>query len=107
MRRLGAVVLVGVSTAVIAAPGLGRAHHSIAAMYDRDKTISREWYDPVGWAGLDKVPTRTEELDIVLKRQANIEARCASLRLEILEKGSRLKALGIEAEATRDRSHLS
>jgi hypothetical protein len=75
-------------------------------MYDRDKTISREWYDPVGWAGLDKVPTRAEELDVILKRQANIEARCVRLRAEILEKGSRLKALGIETEATRDRSHL-
>jgi hypothetical protein len=75
-------------------------------MYDRDKTISREWYDPVGWAGLDKVPTRTEELDVILKRQADLEARRVSLRSKILEKSSRLKALGIEAESTRDRSHL-
>ncbi|MGH3148378.1 MAG: hypothetical protein ACRDTR_21560, partial [Rubrobacter sp.] len=28
-------------------------------MYNRDKTICKEWYDPVGWAGLEKVPTRT------------------------------------------------
>src|SRR5215217_3946731 len=75
-------------------------------MYDRDKTISREWYDPVGWAGLDKVPTRAEELDVILKRQADIEARRASLRSEIQEKSSRLKTLGMEAQATRDRSHL-
>jgi hypothetical protein len=75
-------------------------------MYDRDKTISREWYDPVGWAGLDKVPTHTEELDVILKRQAHIETRCVRLRSEILEKSSRLRALGMEAQATRDRSHL-
>jgi hypothetical protein len=75
-------------------------------MYDRDKTISREWYDPVGWAGLDKVSTRTEELDVILKRRADIGARLVSLRSEILEKSSRLKSLGMEAEATRDRSHL-
>jgi hypothetical protein len=75
-------------------------------MYDRDKTISREWYDPVGWSGLDKVSPRAEELDVILKRQADIETRCVRLRSEILEKGSRLRALGIEAEATRDRSHL-
>jgi hypothetical protein len=75
-------------------------------MYDRDKTISREWYDPVGWAGLDKVSPRAEELDVILKRQADIETRCVHLRSEILEKGSRLRALGIEADATRDRSHL-
>ena len=24
-------------------------------MYNRDKSVSRAWYDPVGWAGLDKV----------------------------------------------------
>ena len=75
-------------------------------MYDRDKTISREWYDPVGWAGLDKVPTRTEKLDVILKRQADIEARRVILRSEILEKSSQLKTLGMEAEATRDLSHL-
>jgi len=75
-------------------------------MYDRDKTISREWYDPVGWAGLDKVPNRTEELGVILKRQAEIETRCVHLRSEIQEKSGRLKALGTEAEATRDRSHL-
>src|SRR5688500_9644741 len=76
-------------------------------MYDRDKTISREWYDPVGWAGLDKVPTRTEELDVIIKRQAEIEERRARLRSEIQEMSSRLKALGMGAEATRGRSHLS
>ena len=27
-------------------------------MYNRDKSVSRAWYDPVGWAGLDKVAPR-------------------------------------------------
>ena len=75
-------------------------------MYDRDKTISREWYDPVGWAGLDKVPTRAEELNVITRRQAEIEERRDRLRSEIRDKSSRLKALGMDAEATRDRSHL-
>ena len=44
-------------------------------MYNRDKTISREWFDPVGWAGLDKVPTRAEELEVITGRQAEIEER--------------------------------
>src|ERR671912_800571 len=76
-------------------------------MYNRDKTISREWFDPVGWAGLDKVPTRTEQLGIITGRQAEIEERRDLLRSELLEKSSRLKALGMDAEATRDQSHLS
>ncbi len=76
-------------------------------MYNRDKTINREWFDPVGWAGLDKVPTRTEELDVIARRRQEIEERRDHLRSELQEKSDRLVALGMDAEATRDRSHLS
>src|ERR687897_500920 len=76
-------------------------------MYNRDKTISREWFDPVGWAGLDKVPTRAEELEVITGRQAEIEERREFLRSKLREKSSRLKTLGMDAEATRDQSHLT
>jgi hypothetical protein len=76
-------------------------------MYDRDKTISREWFDPVGWAGLDKVPTRAEELEIIKGRQAELEESRVLLHSELQEKSNELKALGMDAEATRDQSHLS
>src|SRR5919112_406780 len=76
-------------------------------MYNRDKTISREWFDPVGWAGLDKVTTRAEELEVITGRQAEIEERQDFLRSELREKSSRLKTLGMDAEATRDQSHLT
>ncbi|MCA1729927.1 MAG: hypothetical protein LC751_11135, partial [Actinobacteria bacterium] len=75
-------------------------------MYDRDKTVSREWYDPVGWAGLDKVPTRAEELADILEQRSEIEERRDGMRAEILQKSRDLKRLGIAAEATRGRSHL-
>jgi hypothetical protein len=75
-------------------------------MYDRDKTVSREWYDPVGWAGLDKVPTRAVELADILEQRSEIEERRDGLRTEILQKSRDLRRLGIAAEATRGRSHL-
>jgi hypothetical protein len=75
-------------------------------MYDRDKTISREWYDPVGWAGLDKVPTRAEELADILEQRSEMNERRDGLHAEILQKSRDLRRLGIAAEATRDRSHL-
>jgi hypothetical protein len=75
-------------------------------MYNRDKTVRRAWYDPVGWAGLDKVPPPDEALQTVLARRAEIEARCAALRVEIDEKSRQLKKLGVEVSAMRDRSHL-
>ncbi len=75
-------------------------------MYNRDKSVRRAWYDPVGWAGLDKVPPLTEALEAVLDRRANIETRCAALRTQIDERSRRLKELGVETAAMRDRSHL-
>ncbi len=75
-------------------------------MYNRDKSIRRTWYDPVGWAGLDKVPPLTEELEAVLEQRADVAARCAALREEIEKKSRQLKKLGVEVAAMRDQSHL-
>ncbi len=75
-------------------------------MYNRDKSVNRAWYDPVGWAGLDKVPPPDEALETVLEGYAEITARCAELRTAIDEKSRQLKKLGVEVAAMRDRSHL-
>jgi hypothetical protein len=75
-------------------------------MYNRDKSVNRAWYDPVGWAGLDKVPTRAEELANIHEQRSEIEERRGGLRAEALQKSRDLRRLGIAAEATRDRSHL-
>jgi hypothetical protein len=75
-------------------------------MYNRDKSVNRAWYDPVGWAGLDKVPPPDEALEATLARRADFEARCGALRTEIDMKSQQLKKLGVEVAALRDRSHL-
>jgi hypothetical protein len=75
-------------------------------MYNRDKSVNRAWYDPVGWAGLDKVPSPTEAMEAVLERHKNVAARCVALRVEIDQKSRRLRELGVEVAAMRDRSHL-
>jgi hypothetical protein len=75
-------------------------------MYNRDKSVSRAWYDPVGWAGLDKVPPPIETLEAILEQRTDIILRCEALRVEISEKSGQLKKLGAELAAIRDRSHL-
>ena len=75
-------------------------------MYNRDKSINRAWYDPVGWAGLDKVAPPTETLEAILEQRAEIISRCGALRIEIDDKSRQLKKLGTELTAMRDRSHL-
>jgi hypothetical protein len=75
-------------------------------MYNRDKSVSRAWYDPVGWAGLDKVAPPTETLEAILEQRGDIISRCSALRTEIEDKSRQLKKLGAELAAMRDRSHL-
>jgi hypothetical protein len=75
-------------------------------MYNRDKSVSRAWYDPVGWAGLDKVAPPTETLEAILEQRADIISRCDALKDEIDDKSRQLKKLGAELAAMRDRSHL-
>jgi hypothetical protein len=75
-------------------------------MYNRDKSVSRAWYGPVGWAGLDKVAPPTEMLEAILQQRADIVSRCGALRAEIDVKSRQLKKVGAELAAMRDRSHL-
>ena len=75
-------------------------------MYNRDKTVARPWYDPVGWAGLDKVSPPTETIGAVLEQREDVVARCGTLRTEIDEKSRELKKLGAGLSAMRGRSHL-
>src|SRR5215204_2306147 len=75
-------------------------------MYNRDKSVARAWYDPVGWAGLDKVPPPPETLEAVRQQREDIITRCGELRAEIDEKSRELKKLGTGLAAMRGRSHL-
>ena len=75
-------------------------------MYNRDKTVARTWHDPVGWAGLDKVPTPAQAAAAAMERRQELETRREELRSEIGEKAHRLRKLGAEAAAVRGRSHL-
>ena len=75
-------------------------------MYRRDKSPAQAWHDPVGWAGLDKVSTRSEQMQIVETRQKQISSHVEDLRQEIEARSLRIKELGVEVEAMRGRSHM-
>lgn len=75
-------------------------------MYKRDGTVRKSWYDPLGWAGLDKVPPPEEALAVTLSRRAGLEARRAELAGEIEAKSEKLVGLGVEARAMREQPHM-
>ena len=75
-------------------------------VYNRDGTMRRSWYDPLGWAGLDKVAPQAEVLPRIETQQARLEARRTTLQDQIDLKCRELSGRGIEAEAMLGRPHL-
>jgi hypothetical protein len=75
-------------------------------MYNRDGTVRRAWYDPVGWAGLDDVPTPVREIDAVESAIAELEFRQVELDSTIAEGAVELETLGAEIVAVRGQRHL-
>ena len=75
-------------------------------MFNRDETVRRAWYDPVGWAGLDKVAPYVETLRQVRAEQDRLRLRQQELRTLIAEQTAALNGLGIRFEATRNQPHL-
>ena len=76
-------------------------------MYNRDGSVRVAWTDPVGWAGLDKVPTPTAELATLGRRRAALEARQEELDREIGEKSATIRDLGVELSALLGNAHLA
>lgn len=76
-------------------------------MYNRDGTVRRAWYDPVGWAGLDDVPTPTAEIDVARRRLDELEGRRTELDALIATDSAELQVLGVELAAIRGQRHLA
>ncbi|HET92190.1 MAG TPA: hypothetical protein ENN99_15830 [Chloroflexi bacterium] len=75
-------------------------------LYNRDGTIRRAWYDPLGWAGLDKVPPPHRVPAHLRKQQETLASRRAELVETIAQKSQLLVGLGVEAAAMQDYPHL-
>jgi len=74
--------------------------------YNRDGSVRRSWYDPLGWAGLDKVTPPDEVMAAITERCAAIRERQAAAQKEIAGKMAQLRALGLDAEATVSAPHF-
>jgi len=75
-------------------------------VYNRNGSVRRSWYDPLAWAGLDKLPPPNETLEVLLAQINEVKVRIAHLEAEIDSKRERLHGLGIELVAMEGLSHL-
>lgn len=76
-------------------------------MYNRDGTVRAAWYDPLGFAGLDKVPPPPLEPAVLAQRIEEIDAQQAELLKQIEAKSRDLQELGGELEALKNNPHLA
>ncbi len=68
-------------------------------VYASDGGVRQSWFNPLGWAGLDKVAPSNQALKILESRQEESQERCCALRDQIEQKGSELAGLGVESAA--------
>jgi hypothetical protein len=76
-------------------------------MYNRDGTPRGSWYDPLGFAGLDKVPPPPQALELLEHNRQKIARRQEELTKLVPDKASELQALGIKLKGMEGNPHLA
>ena len=76
-------------------------------MYNRDGSPRGAWYDPLGFAGLDKIPPPCAALRMLEEDCAEINARQLQLDSLIPQKAAELQALGIKLKGMEGNPHLA
>lgn len=72
--------------------------------YNRDGSMRNSWYDPLGWAGLDKVPPPSQIQDKVKDQISSLEIEITKADEEVNQNRKQLRQLEIEVMALQ-RSH--
>ena len=76
-------------------------------MYNRDGTPRGSWYDPLGFAGLDKVPPPPQMQLMLADNYAKISRRQEELKKLIPDKAADLQALGARQKGMEGNPHLA
>jgi hypothetical protein len=74
--------------------------------YNRDGSVRKTWYSPLGWAGLDKVPSPRAAFSMVDSQVHALERERQTLSAKASAKQQDLFRLGLETNAMRYHSHL-
>ncbi len=76
-------------------------------MFNRDGSPRSSWYDPLGFAGLDKVPPPPQTIALLDKNCKKIIRRQEELEGLIPEKAEELQTLGIKLKGMEGNPHLA
>lgn len=76
-------------------------------MYNRDGTPRGAWYDPLGFAGLDKIPPPPATYSLLTANCKRISDRQQELEAHIPKKTAELQSLGIRLKGMEGNPHLA
>ncbi|PWH17392.1 MAG: hypothetical protein DDG60_02050 [Anaerolineae bacterium] len=76
-------------------------------MYNRDGSPRGAWYDPLGFAGLDKVPPPPQAQSLLEENCRKLSSRQVKLNWLIPQKAAELQALGIKLKGMEGNPHLA
>jgi hypothetical protein len=76
-------------------------------MYNRDGSPRSSWYDPLGFAGLDKVPPPPQGLEMLDANCKTVTQRQNELEKLIPEKANMLQRLGVKLKGLEGNPHLA
>jgi hypothetical protein len=76
-------------------------------MYNRDGSPRASWFDPLGFAGLDQVPSPRRELAALEAERAALETRSAQLARLIPEENAKLEQLGTLLGSMQGSPHMA
>jgi hypothetical protein len=75
--------------------------------YNRDGSVRQSWYDPIGWAGLDKVFPLDKLSHAIHERLDSLRAECLELDAEIDKEREHYRKRALDVEALKAAEHSS
>jgi hypothetical protein len=85
---------------------LGGENAPSGPKFNRDGTVRQAWRDPVGWAGLDRVPTPPQALAATEREITALETRQQAITWAIAGKHAELEAVGTRLDGIGNAAHL-
>jgi hypothetical protein len=67
--------------------------------YNRDGSVRLAWYDPLAWAGLDKVPPPQEAPAVLAARLQQLDAEYGAAEAELTARRQAVRALELQTNA--------
>jgi hypothetical protein len=86
---------------------LGGERAPAGPKYNRDGSVRQAWYDPLGWAGLDKVTPPAETTRALEDRLVSLEEERVRVDEEVETKRNALRMLALDVQALQATDYFS